>query len=174
MNIKKITAALLAAALFSCLGITAFAQDTAVDKSTPLPAHANTTVTASVEPAYQVVIPASVELSRTDTNGIITYEGSGALSADTVQILKGKVVRVTLASDFELQTAEGACLAYKIYNGASALANNGVAGEFANSASIQTITLDYKAGKPEYAGDYTDTVTFTIALADGRTNERSV
>ena len=152
---KKLFALLLAITMMATLSVTAFAADydTAGDKGM--------NVTYSVAPAYTVTIPTDV-----------TIDGNAAtISAEDVVVEKGKYVSVSLAADndFTVATAEGAELTYTVTaNGANVaaggeiLAVNPTDGK-TGSATV-TFAIDESAIK--YAGTYTGTATFTIAVKD--------
>ena len=152
---KKLFALILAVALMATMSVTAFAvdYDTAGDKGM--------TVTYSVAPAYTVTIPTDVTIDGNATT----------ISAENVVVEKGKYVSVSLAADndFTVKTAEGAELTYtvtangeNIAAGGEILAVNPKDGK-TGSASI-TFAIDESA--IQYAGTYTGTATFTVAVKD--------
>ena len=152
---KKLLALILAIALMATMSVTAFAADydTAGDKGM--------TVTYSVAPAYTVTIPTDVTIDGNST----------AISAENVVVEKGKYVSVSLAddNDFTVRTQQGAELSYTVTaNGANVaaggeiLAINPTDGK-TGSANI-TFAVDESAIK--YAGTYTGSATFTIAVKD--------
>ena len=108
-------------------------------------------------PTYTVTIPATVELGQAAT-----------ISAENVVVEKGKQVEVSLtnANGFKVTTPEGAELGYTVTKDEAAVAegdtvltvnpDNGKAGE---------TTLKFVAPETaQFAGDYTGTVTFTVAV----------
>ena len=152
---KKLFTLILAVALMATMSVTAFAvdYDTAGDKGM--------TVTYSVAPAYTVTIPTDVTVDGNATT----------ISAENVVVEKGKYVSVTLAddNDFTVTTAEGATLTYtvtangeNVAAGGEILAVNPADGK-TGSASI-TFAIDESA--IQYAGTYTGTATFTVAVKD--------
>ena len=120
-----------------------------------------TTVTYSVNPSYTVTIPTDV-----------TIDGNAAtISAENVVVEKGKYVSVTLAenNNFTVKTTEGAELTYTV----TANEENVVAGgeilavnPADSAAGTANITFDIDETKIQYAGTYTGTATFTIAVKD--------
>ena len=153
---KKLITVLLALAMVATMSVTAFAANT-TDGSTE--------VKFNVDPTYTVTIPATVELKRQEDNGVVTYENDYTLTAQAgVRLKKGECIEVTVASDFEMTTTEGATLAYNIAAGGNAVANNGVVAEFATDKTEQTATIHIAANDPDYAGEYKDTVTFTLEV----------
>ena len=152
---KKLFAVILAVALMVTMSATAFATDydTAGDKGV--------TVTYSVAPTYIVSIPADVTIDGNATT----------ISAENVVVEKGKYVSVSLADDnnFVVSTAEGAELSYTVTaNGAAVAAGGEIlavnpADGKTGSASI-TFAIDESA--IQYAGTYTGTATFVVAVKD--------
>ena len=150
---KKLFTLLLAITMMATLSVTAFAADydTTGDKEM--------TVTYSVAPAYTVTIPTDVTIDGNSTT----------ISAEGVVVEKGRYVSVTLAADnnFTVKTAEGAELTYTVTAngentapGGEILAVNPADGK----TGTATITFDLDESAIQYAGTYTGTVTFTIAV----------
>ena len=148
---------LLTIALMMSLAVTAFAveYDTTGDKGM--------TVTYSVAPAYTVTIPETVTIGADGTEKTV--------SAEDVVVNKGQYVSVTLAADnnFTVKTAEGAELTYTVTKdgqpvaaGGEILAVNPADGK-TGSASV---TFDIDEAAIQYAGTYTGSATFTIAVKD--------
>lgn len=145
--------------------VTAFAADTAIDQDSQNKT-ADTAVTFTVDPTYTVTIPATVELEKTGTE-TITYEKDLTITASAgVRLLQGESIMVTLDSDFELTAANtNTTLPYTVKVGDQDItATNNEVAKFGTSTSEQTSTLHFSASNPTYAGDYSDTVTFTIAV----------
>ena len=152
---KKLFAVILAVALMATMSVTAFAADydTAGDKGV--------TVTYSVAPTYTVTIPTDVTIDGNATT----------ISAENVVVEKGKYVSVSLAddNDFVVSTAEGAELSYTVTaNGAAVAAGGEIlavnpADGKTGSASF-TFAIDESA--IQYAGTYTGTATFVVAVKD--------
>jgi hypothetical protein len=65
-----------------------------------------------------------------------------------------------------MTTTEGATLAYAITAGSNAVATGGVVAEFATDKNAQSTTIHIAANDPDFAGEYKDTVTFTVAVKD--------
>ena len=153
---KKLITVLLALAMVATMSVTAFAANTT---------GGSTEVSFNVDPTYTVTIPATVELNKVDTEGVVTYENDYTLTAQAgVRLKKGEYIEVTVASDFEMTTTEGATLEYTITAENAAVANNGVVAEFATNKAEQTATIHIAANDPDYAGEYKDTVTFTLEV----------
>ena len=152
---KKLFALLLAITMMATLSVTAFAADydTAGDKGM--------TVTYSVAPAYTVTIPTDVTIDGNSTT----------ISAEGVVVEKGQYVSVTLAenNDFTVTSGEGATLTYTVTKGNQPVSAGGeiLAVNPADSAAgTANITFDIDESAIQYAGTYTGTATFTIAVKD--------
>ena len=153
---KKLFALILTVCLLATMSVTAFAANTTGGE---------TEVKFNVDPTYTVTIPATVELDKVDTEGVVTYENDYTLTAQAgVRLKKGEYIEVTVATDFEMTTTEGATLEYTITAGGNTVANNGVVAEFDTDKSEQTATIHIAANDPDYAGEYKDTVTFTLEV----------
>ena len=153
---KKLFALILAVALMATMSVTAFAANTE---------GGSTEVSFNVDPTYTVTIPATVELQKVEDNGTVTYENDYTLTAQAgVRLKKGEYIEVTVASDFEMTTTEGATIEYTITAENAAVANNGVVAEFATDKAEQTATIHIAANDPDFAGEYKDTVTFTLTV----------
>ena len=153
---KKLFALILAVVMIATMSVTAFAANTT---------GGSTEVKFNVDPTYTVTIPATVELNKVDTEGVVTYENDYTLTAQAgVRLKKGEYIEVTVASDFEMTTTEGATLEYTITAENAAVANNGVVATFGTDKNAQSTTIHIAANDPDFAGEYKDTVTFTIAV----------
>ena len=152
---KKLFALLLAITMMATLSVTAFAAeyDTAGDKGMD--------VTYSVEPGYTVTIPPTVTIGTSGT--------SAEISAADVVVEKGQYVSVTLAddNDFTVRTQQGAELSYTVNaNGANVAAGGEilVVNPTDGKTGTATITFDIDESAIQYAGTYTGSATFTIAV----------
>lgn len=150
---KKLFALLLAITMMATLSVTAFAADydTAGDKGM--------NVTYSVAPAYTVTIPTDVTIDGNSTT----------ISAEDVVVEKGKYVSVSLAADndFTVATAEGAELTYTVTaNGANVAAGGEIlaVNPADGKTGTATVTFDIDESAIQYAGTYTGTATFTVAV----------
>ena len=96
---------------------------------------------------------------------LVTYENDYTLTAQAgLRLKKGEYIEVTVASDFEMTTTEGATLEYTITAENAAVATGGVVADFATDKAEQTATIHIAANDPDFAGEYKDTVTFTVAV----------
>ena len=153
---KKLFALILTVCLLASMSVTAFAANTT---------GGSTEVSFNVDPTYTVTIPATVELQKVEDNGTVTYENDYTIGANAgVRLKKNEYIEVTVASDFEMTTTEGATLAYTITAEDAAVANNGVVAEFETDKSAQSTTIHIAANDPDFAGEYKDTVTFTLTV----------
>lgn len=161
---KKLLTIMLALVMVLSLSVTAFATNIDQDSN---PKTADTSVTFNVDPTYTVTIPATVTLAK-DADG--SYKQDATITATDVRLLEGQTITVTLASDFKLTTgAAGATyeLPYTVKVGTSdtAIVDGGTVATFGTDTNSQSSTLHFAANNPTYAGEYSDTVTFTIAVA---------
>lgn len=156
---KKLLALILAITLMATMSVTAFATDVTTDGGT-----GSTDVYFGVDPSYTVTIPAKVELQKIDTDGTITYENDYTITAEAgVRLLKNQHIEVTIASNYVMETPQGATLAYTITKDAAALVDSIVA-EFDTDKAAQTSVIHIAANDPDFAGNYSDTVTFTLTV----------
>ena len=123
-------------------------------------------VTYTVDPTYTVTIPETVTIGTDGTEKTVSAEG--------VVVEKGKYVSVTLAddNDFTVRTQQGAELSYTVTaNGASVAAGGEILAVNPKDGKIGTATLTFDIDEStiQYAGTYTGTATFTIAVKDAPT-----
>ena len=154
---KKLFALILAIALMATLSVTAFAADydTTGDKGMD--------VTYSVNPGYTVTIPETVTIPAT-----VALGETATIKAENVVVPKGKQVEVALtnANSFTVATPQGAELGYTVKNGET-IVNEGDTVLTVNPEGGKTGETTLTFTTPEtvkFAGDYTGTVTFTIAV----------
>ena len=136
-------------------------QDYSIQKDSTLrlviPSKRSVTVEYNVDPTYTVTIPATVALDETAT-----------IKAENVVVPKGKQVEVALtnANGFTVATPQGASLTYTVKNGETTV-NEGDTVLTVNPDNGKTGETTLTFTTPEtvkFAGDYTGTVTFTIAV----------
>ena len=153
---KKLLALILTVALMATMSVTAFAANTE---------GGSTEVSFDVGSTYTVTIPAAVELQKEVDGNTVTYENDYTIGANAgVRLKKGEYIEVTVASDFEMTTEQGATLDYTITKGRDAVATGGVVATFGTDKNAQSTTIHIAANDPDYAGEYKDTVTFTVAV----------
>ena len=115
------------------------------------------TVEYNVDPTFTVTIPSTVALGETAT-----------IKAENVVVAKGMQVEVALtnANGFTVATPQGASLTYTVKNGET-IVNEGDTVLTVNPDNGKTGETTLTFTTPEtvkFAGDYTGTVTFTIAV----------
>ena len=167
---KKFVTLLLTAALAITAATTAFADTTITPapNSSPNPSSGSMNVNYTVGPRYLVTIPAEVTLSSTK-NG--TVEGKATVTAENVTVPYGESVKVTLSSDFTVNTTEGAALSYEVWK-----PDNSTTGTLVDNMNNTVLEVASGSGSTEltfalapnsaitYSGNYTDTVTFTVSV----------
>ena len=119
------------------------------------------------EPVYTVVIPESVTLEdATVTEQIQIY---GETAEDNVVIPRGKTINVALtesANGFNVKNADGDEVAYTV-NDKNAVDDLTTVAECTAAEGKKDTNITFtKTGTAAYAGTYTDTLTFTVSLAD--------
>lgn len=174
---KKITAAVMALTMVSALApMTAFADTVVDNKNNPAPKNASFDVSYTYTlpaPTYTVTIPAGVTLSDSESVAKeITAESVTNMEAN------GKKIVVTLdaaTNDNDTDTTFHAKngdsdATYTITAGTNAVKVGDTVAEFtANGSSALTFSKITLPASP-VAGDYTETLTFGIALADTGTS----
>ena len=155
---KKVLAMLLTIALMMSLAVTAFAveHDTTGDKSM--------TVTYAVAPSYIVTIPGEITIGADET-------AIDTIKAENVVVNKGQYVSVSLDEEngFTVTTQEGASLTYTVTaNGETLAAGDEIlaVNPADGKTGTATITFDIDESAIQYAGTYTGSATFTIAVKD--------
>ena len=122
----------------------------------------STTVTYEVAPTYTVTIPETVTIGADGTEKTV--------SAEDVVVNKGQYVSVTLAADnnFTVKTTEGATLTYTVTaNGEAVAAGDEILAVNPASADNGSTEITFAINDEiQYAGTYTGSATFTIAVKD--------
>ena len=150
---KKLFAIVLTFALLASLSVTAFATNTTGGEAD---------IPTSIDPTYTVTIPADVNVAFNATETAF-----GTIEVTASQIHPDKCIKVALATDKELNNAidNTKVIPYAIKDSEGAEFN------FATyltegdktELSIHITADDWNAA---YAGDYSDTVTFTVSYED--------
>lgn len=180
MKTKRILSGLAALTLAGLMSMTAFAQAEPESRPinpkggtpfdvTPNPETANTQVEFSIDPAYTVTIPARVELAEGEED---VYTGSDKITAQSVFLKPDQSIEVTLTSGSGFKLANEADstvkLGYKAEAGdvtVTADNNGAVVATFGTSTEEQSQPITFTTTEtPEYAGTYSDTVTFGLSV----------
>ena len=122
-----------------------------------------TTITYTVNPTYTVTIPETVTIGTDGTEKTV--------SAEDVVVEKGKYVSVSLAdnNNFTVSTPEGATLDYTVTANGETVAAGGeilAVNPTDGKTGSASVTFDIDENAVKYAGTYTGTATFTIAVKD--------
>ena len=162
---KKLFTILLAVAMLATLTLTAFA---AIDQDST-GKDGSTSVYFEIDPTYTITIPATVELTKVDNDGVVTYENDYTITAsENLRLKKYEYVEVTVTTGGVMMTEEGATLSYAITVGGDEIEDGDVVAMFDTSVAAQTATMHISADDPTYAGRYEDIVTLTIAVKSDR------
>ena len=169
---KKLLCFTLSAVLAAALAVPAFADTSVPPTSAPQTnVTQSSTVQFTITPAYTVTIPGTVELTKkTDADTkTITYEKDFNITAADVRLNEGKTLRISLASDYMLESGTTK-LAYTVTakqgtaDAKPVDSKDPVCADFETKTGEQKVTLHFAANNPPYAGDYSDTVMFNLAV----------
>lgn len=164
---KKLLTLMLASAMLTTTGITAFA--TTIDQ-TVTPPQSNTDVTINAAPCFVVTIPTTIQLSG---NYGELYTSTAEISAENVFLEEGKHLLVTVSSKTSYNMWAAGSTTYQLPYTISTEAfgssdhTNPVTNvaQFDTSVSTQTVTMTIATDEtPQYAGNFTDVVTFGISV----------
>ena len=150
---KKVFAVILTVALMATMSVTAFAANTTGGEAD---------ITTSIAPTYTVTIPADVNVAFNATE-----TSFGTIEVTASQIHPNKCIKVALASDGKLENSIDATkvIPYAIKDSEDAAFTSATyltEGD-KTELSIHITADDWNAA---YAGEYSDTVTFTITYED--------
>ena len=150
---KKLFALILTVCLLASMSVTAFAANTTGGEAD---------ITTSIDPTYTVTIPADVNVQFNATETAF-----GAIEVTASQIHPDKCIKVALATDKELNNAidntKVIPYAIKDSEGAEFTSATYLTEGDKTELSIHISADDWNAA---YAGDYSDTVTFTVSYED--------
>ena len=150
---KKPFALILAVVMLATMSVTAFAANTT---------GGSTTITIDIAPTYTVTIPANTTVAFNATETAF-----GAIEVTAAQIHPDKCIKVALASDGKLENNIDATkiipYAIKDSTGAAFTSATYLSEGDKTELSIHITADDWNAA---YAGEYSDTVTFTITYED--------
>ena len=154
---KKLFALILTVCLLASMSVTAFAANTTGGEAD---------ITTRIEPTYTVTIPADVNVAFNATETAF-----GAIEVEAAQIHPDKCIKVALASDGKLENSIDATkvipYAIKDSTGAAFTSATYLTEGDKTELSIHITADDWNAA---YAGDYSDTVTFTVSYVDKAAN----
>ena len=152
---KKWIAMLLTLALALSLSVTAFAAEINQDSD---PKKADVKVTTSIEPTYTVTIPEDVQVTFNETS---TQFGAIELTAAKLDPEYAVTVTLTASGTLKNEADQTKTIAYAVNSQGEAFSS----GEYQNEGDSTDLTIDItqEAWDAAYAGDYSDTVTFTIS-----------
>jgi len=150
---KKLFVLILTVCLLATMSTTAFAANTTGGKAD---------ITTSIDPTYTVTIPADVNVAFNATETAF-----GTIEVTASQIHPDKCIKVALASDGKLENSIDATkvipYAIKDSEGAAFTSATYLTEGDKTELSIHITANDWNAA---YAGEYSDTVTFTITYED--------
>ena len=150
---KKLFALILTVAMLATLSVTAFAVNTT---------GGDADITTSIAPTYTVTIPADVNVAFNATETAF-----GTIEVTAAQIHPDKCIKVELTFDGKLENSIDATkvipYAIKDSQGAAFTSATYLTEGDKSELSIHITADDWNAA---YAGDYSDTVTFTVSYED--------
>ena len=150
---KKLFALILTVCLLASMSTTAFAVNTTGGEAD---------ITTSIVPTYTVTIPADVNVQFNATETAF-----GTVEVTAAQLHPDKCIKVALASDGKLENSIDATkvipYAIKDSTGAAFTSATYLTEGDKTELSIHITANDWNAA---YAGDYSDTVTFTVSYED--------
>ena len=150
---KKLFALILIVAMLATMSVTAFAANTT---------GGDADITTSIAPTYTVTIPADVNVQFNATETAF-----GTIEVTASQIHPDKCIKVALATDKELNNAidNTKVIPYEIQDseGAEFTSATYLTEGDKTELSIHITANDWNAA---YAGEYSDTVTFTVSYED--------
>lgn len=147
---KKLFALILTVCLLASMSVTAFAANTTGGEAD---------ISTSIDPTYTVTIPADVNVQFNATETAF-----GAIEVEASQIHPNKCIKVALTTDNELNNAidntKVIPYAIKDSEGAEFTSATYLTEGDKTELSIHITANDWNAA---YAGEYSDTVTFTVS-----------
>ncbi len=150
---KKLFALILTVAMLATMSVTAFAANTT---------GGDADITTSIAPTYTVTIPADVNVAFNATETAF-----GTIEVTASQIHPDKCIKVALTSDGELNNAidntKVIPYAIKDSQGTAFTSATYLTEGDKTELSIHITANDWNAA---YAGEYSDTVTFTVSYED--------
>ena len=150
---KKLFAVILAVALMASLSVTVFATNTTGGVAD---------ITTSIDPTYTVTIPADVNVTFNAAETAF-----GAIEVTASQIHPDKCIKVALTSDGELNNAidNTKVIPYAIQDSRGNAFTSATYLTEGDKTEL-TICITIEDWNAAYAGEYSDTVTFTVSYED--------
>ena len=161
---KKAISTISALAMVMAIAPMSAFADTTIKQTDTLPKTADSSVEFSVDPTYTVTIPAKIELAD---NGSGIYTNIGTLTAEDVFLEPNQEIVVTISGDFVLENeADSSVTVDYQAEGPNGIVGNGdIVTAFDTSDEPQSVNVEFSTSEePEYAGNYSDTVTFGISV----------
>lgn len=155
---KKTMAFVSALVMAGSLGVSAFAADTTINQNST-PQTAEVALSQNVPTSYTVTIP-------TDPITVSSEAQTLSVSASSVVIEDGQTLNVSVSSNgaFEM-TAGTHSIAYTITkNGSDISEGDNVLSVAAGGADATASLSIASSNTPKFAGNYTDTLTFTVSV----------
>lgn len=158
---KKLLAIILAAVTIAACSVTAFAAEVNQDSD---PQQQSAVISADVEPAYIVSIPADTIVTFNTE-----YTDFGAVELTSARLEPDKCVKVTLTTDGELNNSvdDTKVIPYTIVEGKADSASDTAYTTASYLAAGDKTDLTIKIAQDDWnkaaAGHYGDTVTFDIS-----------
>ena len=147
---KKLFALILTVTMLATMSVTAFAANTT---------GGDADITTSIEPTYTVTIPANTTVAFNATETAF-----GKIEVTASQIHPDKQIRVTLTTDGELNnTIDTTKVIPYVIKDASGAAFTTATYLTEGDKTVLSIHITADDWNAAYAGDYTDTVTFTVS-----------
>ena len=163
---KVLITLVLVAAILTTPCITAFATN--INQDTVEPKSGSTSVTMTVAPSYTVTIPEVVQLAEQNDG---TYANDAVITATNIRLDNDNMIEVSISSDFMLINDQlENTVPYTLTINDGAISSGDTVAMFSTNEDLTLVqesdTLHFKADKPTFAGDYSDTVVFTIDVVD--------
>lgn len=155
---KKLFAIILAAALLASLSVTVFAAEVKQDSD---PKTADVELTTYIAPTYTVTIPADVKVAFNAES-----TDFGTVKVDAAQIDPDKCIKVSHDASGMLKNKidEKKVIPYTVKADSEAFTSATYLR--AGDHTDLTINISKEDWNKAYAGDYTDTVTFTVEYVE--------
>ena len=136
------------------------------------PPSGDTKVKYSIDPAYTVTIPASVDVTEKAQNASIGFSGVVLGMGDSIIVTLSGTANVNTkgAEKFTMKSADGSEAFYYIRKGTENVKLGGIAASFTYDGEIQdgsqqlTFTKPDENDQKKFSGSYSDTLTFTVSV----------